>query len=721
MINASSTTSFNSSGIELTNKETETIATRKVESTGGCPSNSTGLFSEKQSEIEVITYLGKSANNEHNTDFGNIPNTRFRNLPVLDKFPESTPSTIAFCDFGSGTGPMDGTTRELYPSPTPFPPFNQQFSGSEWIRSKFLLPHIPFQPPFLPPHLIGTTFRQSAHEKMVDTIDPIPAFGLNTKSSLMNTNNASNHWTSQMTGELSVFGRRNHSRQGSCNRDNTAYGMTSILDSQNKPVHPTSNGYNSDGSSDLFSNSTYWLLQVLRKYHEFLERRNTLNFPRAELAEPADTIPNSESEPAVLSRSSNTLELNITEAENPLWRNKSLRDLTPWTVPFPSHHSGEDIPLTSEPNANTPASPTGVSMNTIGQYQSDDQKRFNPHGLYCMVCGDVSSGKHYGILACNGCSGFFKRSVRRKLIYRCQAGTGNCIIDKTHRNQCQACRLKKCIRMGMNKDAVQNERQPRNSAQLRLPDLCDPHNTDLRAVHKPNAEILSMHPTLSHLLPHLDGQITVSANPPCDVSLNAAATKCMEERYDHSRHQYHVSVPHGSYPRMSTATSNRRHLDKTKLNRAAAGCTKKTNTYRNYPREKSKINANSSPGSSNFTNRGETAPSTILSLTLPSETLEGEVKTKKNSHMNISWPSYDQPFPSAFASGTSQFGSGLTRSQRLEQIPRVTVAQENDFYTQLAQIFSSPVNGAGERKVNCQLSPPLTALSLMNSKSPSTI
>ncbi|CAF0767516.1 unnamed protein product [Rotaria sordida] len=85
------------------------------------------------------------------------------------------------------------------------------------------------------------------------------------------------------------------------------------------------------------------------------------------------------------------------------------------------------------------------------------------HISLCSVCGDKASGKHYGVMSCDGCRGFFKRSVRRKIEYKCK-GDSTCQVDVNRRNQCQACRFQRCLAVKMKPNAVQNERVPRHGS-----------------------------------------------------------------------------------------------------------------------------------------------------------------------------------------------------------------------------------------------------------------
>ncbi|KAG8535696.1 hypothetical protein GDO81_027955, partial [Engystomops pustulosus] len=62
-------------------------------------------------------------------------------------------------------------------------------------------------------------------------------------------------------------------------------------------------------------------------------------------------------------------------------------------------------------------------------------------------------GKHYGVYSCEGCKGFFKRTVRKDLTYTCRDNK-DCMIDKRQRNRCQYCRYQKCLAMGMKREVL---------------------------------------------------------------------------------------------------------------------------------------------------------------------------------------------------------------------------------------------------------------------------
>nr|AAV80236.1 TR4/TR2 [Schistosoma mansoni] len=104
---------------------------------------------------------------------------------------------------------------------------------------------------------------------------------------------------------------------------------------------------------------------------------------------------------------------------------------------------------------------TGLNMNQTAVNLSNDNQSWEP----CKVCGDKASGRHYGVVSCEGCKGFFKRSIRGHVSYVCRSEQ-NCLVNKAYRNRCQYCRLQKCLAVGMRSEAVQNERRPTNTFAL---------------------------------------------------------------------------------------------------------------------------------------------------------------------------------------------------------------------------------------------------------------
>lgn len=96
----------------------------------------------------------------------------------------------------------------------------------------------------------------------------------------------------------------------------------------------------------------------------------------------------------------------------------------------------------------------------------------------CLVCGDRASGYHYNALTCEGCKGFFRRSITKNAVYQCKYGN-NCDIDMYMRRKCQECRLKKCLSVGMRPECECSQAQ---DVLTRLPKI---FSLELNQTHKP--------------------------------------------------------------------------------------------------------------------------------------------------------------------------------------------------------------------------------------------
>ncbi|XP_046390481.1 ecdysone receptor isoform X3 [Ischnura elegans] len=121
----------------------------------------------------------------------------------------------------------------------------------------------------------------------------------------------------------------------------------------------------------------------------------------------------------------------------------------------------------------------------------------------CLVCGDRASGYHYNALTCEGCKGFFRRSITKNAVYQCKYGN-NCEIDMYMRRKCQECRLKKCLSVGMRPECVvpeyqcqvkreakkaQKDKDKPNSTTNGSPEMKDPETKVMRIFdEKPQAQ-----------------------------------------------------------------------------------------------------------------------------------------------------------------------------------------------------------------------------------------
>ena len=77
----------------------------------------------------------------------------------------------------------------------------------------------------------------------------------------------------------------------------------------------------------------------------------------------------------------------------------------------------------------------------------------------CRVCEEKAAGFHFGAFTCEGCKSFFGRFCNNQTTIPDCKNAYRCVVDKRNRTSCKACRLRKCLAVGMSKSGCRYGRR----------------------------------------------------------------------------------------------------------------------------------------------------------------------------------------------------------------------------------------------------------------------
>jgi len=90
----------------------------------------------------------------------------------------------------------------------------------------------------------------------------------------------------------------------------------------------------------------------------------------------------------------------------------------------------------------------------------------------CQICFDVASGCHFGVMACEGCKGFFRRNIQKNAKFVCFYDNKCDVFGVKKRKSCQKCRMDACLKQGMNAAMIKknniNNRKSQNRSRSEI-------------------------------------------------------------------------------------------------------------------------------------------------------------------------------------------------------------------------------------------------------------